>query len=107
MYYLVVIQTCGEVRNTITIAGKNIFGDLYDNHKLMIPRCEIMSDEEFEEIIADGYSTVEEAMNAEYMKKTLADYIGCLYDQEYWLIADDELRIFYEMVKEVCDVVVA
>ena len=70
MYYIVVTQKFGDIRNTITIAGKNKFTDLFDDNKLMDPRYVMIKDKAFKEIIADGFSTEEDCV------KESADVLG-------------------------------
>lgn len=108
MYYLMVTQeSIFDIRKTITIAGKRKFADMYDDHKFMVPRYDVITDEVFEEIIADGYATEEEALNADDMKKTLEDFIGDFFNQEYYAISEEDLRKSYEMVKKIYEKVAA
>lgn len=107
MYYLVVTQKFLDMRSTITIAGKNGFADLFDDHKLMVPRYDMITEEAFEEIIADGYATEKEAMNADDMKEALLDFIGEMFNPQFFVISEKELRKSYEMVKKIYEKVAA
>ncbi len=107
MYYIVVTQKFGDIRNTITIAGKNKFTDLFDDNKLMDPRYVMIKDKAFKEIIADGFSTEEEAMHADDMIEALEDFIGGMFDQQYFVMSEEELKKSYKIVKQIYEKVAA
>lgn len=108
MYYIVVTQKFGDIRNTITIAGKNKFTDLFDDNKLMDPRYVMIKDKAFKEIIADGFSTEEEAMQADDMIEALEDFIGgIMFNQQYFVMSEEELKKSYKIVKQIYEKVAA
>ena len=108
MYYIVVTQKFGDIRNTITIAGQNKFTDLFDDNKLMDPRYVMIKDKAFKEIIADGFSTEEEAMQADDMIEALEDFIGgIMFNQQYFVMSEEELKKSYKIVKQIYEKVAA